>query len=160
VDRRVPVEVAASWPSGLVARYRGQVGSGEGNDPTGVTDRDFVEQGISLETRFVPGGGLADRIEEPLRLSLLVEYGTNRECRVATGQSTCVDFIDQENRAASLTLDGVFSGAEVGVQLSLVDRRSFTDLRSGLTQFQLGVWGRLLFEAGPVERLQGAADPF
>jgi hypothetical protein len=48
----------------------------------------------------------------------------------------------------------------VGVQLSLVDRRSFTDLRSGLTQVQLGVWGRLLFEAGPVERLQGAVDPF
>ena len=160
VDRRIPVELAASWPSGLVARYRGQVGKGEGNDPTGVTDRDFVEHGISLETRLVPGGGLADRIEEPLRLSLLVEYGTNRECRVVTGQSSCVDFIDQENRAASLTLDGIFSGAEVGVQLSLVDRRSFTDLRSGLTQVQLGVWGRLLFEAGPVERLQGAVEPF
>jgi hypothetical protein len=159
-DRRVPVEVAASWPSGLVARYRGQVTRGEGKDPTGVTDRDFVEHGISLETRLVPGGGLGDRIEEPLRLSLLVEYGTNRECRVVTGQNTCVDFIDQENRAASLSLDGIFSGAEVGVQLSLVDRRSFTDLRSGLTQLQLGVWGRLLFEAGPVERLQGTVDPF
>lgn len=160
VDRSIPIEVAAEWPSGLVARYRGRIGRGKGDDPTGVTERDLFEHGFSLETRLAPRGGLAERIEEPLRLSILLEYGGSTECRIVTGQMACVDFIDQVNRSASFTLDGRISGVEVGVQMSLVDRRSFTDLRNGFTQFQLGIWGRMVFESGPVGRLQPRREPF
>jgi Motility related/secretion protein len=160
VDRAIPIEVAAGWRSGLVARYRGRIGRGKGDDPTGVTQRDLFEHGFSLETRLAPRGGLAERIQEPLRLSILVEYDGNTECRIVTGQLACVDFIDQVNRAASFTLDGRISGAEVGVQMSIVDRRSFTDIQNGYTQFQLGIWGRMVFESGPIERLQQRSEPF
>ncbi len=160
VDRRAPVEFALEWASGVVARYRGLLGRGKGDDPTGVTERDLVEHGFSIETRLAPSGGLAEQISGPLRLSFVVEYSANTECRVVTGQQACVDFIDQINRGASLALDTVISGLEVGTQLSAVDRRSFTGLRTGFTQLQVGVWGRVIFESGPVERLRGAPDPF
>ena len=160
VDRRAPIEIALEWASGMIARYRGLLGRGKGNDPTGVTERDLVEHGFSVETRLAPASGLAEAIGGPLRLSLIVEYAANTECRVVTGQQACVDFIDQTNRGASLALDTDLSGVEVGVQLSVVDRGSLTGLRSGFTQFQLGVWGRMLFESGPIEQLRRVPDLF
>ena len=160
VDRRAPIEIAAQWASGLIARYRGLFGRGKGNDPTGVTERDLIEHGFSIEMRLAPDGGLAERIGGPLRLSLILEYSQNTECRVASGQDACVDFIDQINRGASLALDTELSGVEVGAQMSIVDRESFTALRAGFSQFQLGVWGRMVFESGPVEQLQRVPDLF
>jgi hypothetical protein len=60
----------------------------------------------------------------------------------------------------SLSVDTWVSGIEVGGRASLVERRTFTGIQAGFTQFQLGVWGRLVFEAGPVGRLGGRRDPF
>ena len=141
VDRRAPIEMAAEWASGLIARYRGLVGRGK-------------------ETRLAPAGGLADRIGGPLRISLALEYAENTECRVVTGQDVCVDFIDQVNRSARLAVDTELSGLEVGAQVTVADRRSFTGLGTGFSQFQVGVWGRMVFESGPVERLQRVPDLF
>ena len=160
VDRRAPIEMTAEWASGLIARYRGLIGRGKGDDPTGVTECELVEHGLSLETRLAPAGGLADRIGGPLRISLALEYAENTECRVVTGQDVCVDFIDQVNRSARLAVDTELSGLEVEAQVTVVDRRSFTGLGTGFSQFQVGVWGRMVFESGPVERLQRVPDLF
>lgn len=160
VDRRAPVEVAFQWPSGVIARYRGLFGTGKGDDPTGATERTLVEHGFSVETRLISTASLARRIGGPLRVSFAVEYSENAECRVVTGRDACVSFIDQINKSASVSLDTELSGLEVGAQASIVDRRSFTGLRAGLTQFQLGVWGRVLLESGPVDRLRSEPDLF
>ena len=160
IDRRAPLEIALEWASGLVARYRGLVGRGKGDDPTGVTERDLVEHGFSLETRLAPSGGLADEIGGVLRLSVIVEYAANTECRVVTGRDDCIDFIDQINRGVSVAVDTELSGLEVGARMSVVDRSSTTGLQSGFTQFQVGVWGRLIFESGPIGRLQRDPDLF
>ena len=135
VDRRAPVELAFQWPSGVIARYRGLFGRGRGDDPTGVTERALVEHGVSLETRLIPTASLAAQIGGPVRVSFGLEYSENTECRVVTGRDTCVGFIDQINKSASVSLDTVLSGMEVGAQASIIDRRSFTGLRAGLTQF-------------------------
>ena len=79
---------------------------------------------------------------------------------MVTGQDVCVDFIDQVNRSARLAVDTELSGLEVGAQVTVADRRSFTGLGTGFSQFQVGVWGRMVFESGPLERLQRVPDLF
>jgi len=160
VDRRIPMELSIEWMDGLTTRYRGQVGWGSGEDPTGVTERETSDHGLSIETRLVPRGGVGTAVQEPLRLSLLLEHTSVVECRIVTGRDVCVDFIDQVSRGVSLAIDTWVSGVEVGGHASLLDRRSFTGLRTGFTQFQIGVWGRMVFESGPIERLGDRLDPF
>jgi hypothetical protein len=152
-DRRYPMEVSLEWVGGITTRYRGRSGRGVGTDPTGSTERTEVDHGISLETRLSPARGLGDQMREPLRLSVLLHYTRVDECRIVAGMDDCVSFVDQVNRGFNLSVDTRVSGMEVGGQLSLVDRRSFTGLRLGNTQFQVGLWGRLIFESGPVERM-------
>ncbi|MEX1256598.1 MAG: hypothetical protein WEG36_03160 [Gemmatimonadota bacterium] len=160
VDRRVPMELSIEWMDGLVTQYRGQVGWGSGTDPTGITERETADHGLSIETRVMPRGGVGNQVEEPLRLSLLLEYTSVVECRIVTGRDSCVDFIDQIGRGVSLAVDTWVSGVEVGGHASLVDRRSFTGLRTGFTQFQVGVWGRMVFESGPIARLGEGLNRF
>lgn len=152
-DTRYPVEVSFEWLGGLVTRYRGRVGSGEGLDPTGRTQRSETEHGVAFETRLAPARGLGEQIREPLRLSLLVQYARFDECRITAGRADCVPFLEQVNRGLNLSVDTRISGMEVGGQLSVVDRRSFVGLELGHTQLQLGIWGRLIFESGPVQRM-------
>jgi hypothetical protein len=151
-DHRIPIEVALEWSAGIVTRYRGQVGWGFGLDPTGETERNTMDHGLSVETRATPGRGTI--LEgEPVRLSLLLSYASTVECRIVTGRTVCVDFINQVSRGASLVADTWFRGIEVVGQVGIVDRRSLTGAQLGFTQFQLGIWGRMRFEAGPVGRL-------
>lgn len=160
-DRRYPVEVSLEWAGGLTTRYRGRFGRGVGTDPTGTTERTEADHGVSVETRLAPGRGLGEQMREPLRVSLLVHQTRVDECRVVTGVDDCVPFVDQVNRGFNLSVDTRVSGMEVGGQLSLVDRRSFTGLRLGHTQLQVGIWGRLIFESGPVARMdEGRGRPF
>jgi hypothetical protein len=154
------MELSIEWMDGLTTQYRGQVGWGSGTDPTGVTERETADHGLAIETRLVPRRGVGGAVQEPLRLSILLEYTSVVECRVVTGRDSCVEFIDQISRGVSLTIDTWVSGVEVGGHASLIDRRSFTGLRTGFTQFQIGVWGRMIFESGPIARLGDRLDPF
>jgi hypothetical protein len=160
-DLRIPSEVSLEWAGGIATRYRGTFGRGEGMDPTGRTRRDQDEHGVTVETRFAPGGGLQNRFDGPFRVAVVAQYSAVNECRLAEGQAACVPFLDLVNRSAGFTVDTLLSGLEVGGQASVVDRRSFTGMRTGFTQFQLGFWGRMEFSAGPVERLdRRGRDPF
>jgi len=163
VETRVPVELTLEWGGGVTARYRGTMGWGEGVDPTGRTGREQSDHGVSLETRLRPRGGLESAIGGPLRLAFLAEYGWLEECRVPTGTEACVPFLERSSRSVSLGLDTFVSGFEVGGQVSLLDRTSFGAFQTGFRQFQLGVWGRMEFAAGPVGRLDQRRvppDPF
>ncbi len=159
-DIRIPGEVVFEWANGIFTRYRGLTAFGEGTDPTGRTERRQTDHAISVETRFAPRAGLSDRIEEPLRLSLVAQLSEAAECRVVSGGEGCVRFVDQRNRGINLAVDTRISGVEVGGQASVIDRRSFTGLRVGFTQFQIGIWARLTFDAGPVERLDQRRNLF
>ncbi|NNK61921.1 MAG: hypothetical protein HKO98_01835, partial [Gemmatimonadetes bacterium] len=91
-----------------------------------------------------------------VRLSVLVGYVSERECRVPRNRTDCVPFLDQLNRSLSFTMDTRVSGFEVGVQGSYFDRQSFVGQRRGSKQFQLSVFGQFLIEAGRVGTLPGA----
>ena len=159
-DLRVPMELVVEWGAGFSTRYRGLLGRGDGQDPTGRTERARSEHGVTLETRLTPRGGLADRIQEPLRMSLDLSWAQAQECRVTATGDQCVLFVDRLDRGVNLAVDTRVSEVEVGGQLALNDRRSFTGLRTGSTQFQVAIWARLIFSAGPMGLLERGADPF
>ncbi len=162
-ETRIPVEVTLEWGGGITARYRGTVARGEGTDPTGRTGREQTDHGISLETRLRPRGGLESAFGAPFRLAFFADYGSLEECRVAAGSESCIPFLERRNRSVSLGLDTFVSGFEVGGQVSLVDREAFAAFETGFRQLQVGIWGRMEFAAGPVERLdrrRAPVDPF
>jgi hypothetical protein len=162
-ELRVPIEVSLELASGVTARYRGTLATGEGTDPTGRTGREQGDHGLSLETRLRPSSGLESPMGGPFRLSFLVQYSELEECRVPAGTGDCVPFLERLTRSVSLGLDTVVQGFEVGGQVALLDRQAFSAFESGFRQFQVGIWGRMEFAAGPVERLdrrRAPADPF
>ncbi len=159
-DLRVPVEFVVVWGGGVETRYRGLFARGEGSDPLGSTERVRNEHGFSIETRLSPRGGLAERVQEPLRVSLVVNWIELDECRATTSGDACVPFVEQRERGASFALDTRVAELEVGSLLSLLDSRSFTGFQMGQTRFQMSVWARMVFESGPLARLEGRPTPF
>jgi hypothetical protein len=159
-ELRVPMEAVVEWSGGISTRYRGLLGRGDGRDPMGITERTQREHGFSVETRLRPRGGLGDHIQEPLRLSLLLNMAEVRECRVVAGGDECVAFLDHLDRGIDLAVGTLVSELEVGGQLSLLERRSFTGMQLGSTQFRLGIWARMIFERGPRELLEPPEEPF
>lgn len=152
-----PWDISLRWIGGVTTAYRGTVETGVGEDPTGDTERDRVQHTVSFASTFIPPFGLGARAAGdpvPVRLSVLLGYVSERECRVPSNRAECVAFLDQLNRSLSFSLDTQLSGFEVGVQGSYFDRQSFVGERRGSTQFQLSVFGQFLIEAGALGRLQ------
>jgi hypothetical protein len=156
---RVPIELTLELASGVTARYRGTMTTGEGIDPTGLTGRDQSEHGLSLETRLRPRPGLDSPLGGPFRLSFLAQYGELEECRVPAGTEGCIPFLERITRSISLGLDTFVQGFEVGGQIAYLDREAFSAFETGLRQFQVGIWGRMEFAAGPIERLDRRRQP-
>ena len=147
-DREVPLDVTLAWAGATTTGYRGSWRVGEGRDPTGGTDRDRRSHSLSVSSSLAPPTLISDRIDRPLQVSLIVSYIAERECRASAGREDCVAFIDQLNRSAGLTLDTGVGDFQVGLQASVTDRQSFVGQHTGSTQFQLGLFGQFLFEAG------------
>jgi hypothetical protein len=147
-DVLVPVDVSVTWRAGVVTRYRGTFRDGESVDPTGGTERIERTHRLSVSSTFRPPFGLSERLERPVRLSLLVGYTEERDCRSTAIQPGCVPFVDQLRRSLSLSLDTRAGGVEVGLQASYDQRQSFIGLKTGAAQFQFGVFGQLDLAAG------------
>jgi hypothetical protein len=154
-ERAYPLDLTLNWAGGMSTGYRGALETGRGRDPTGSTERDRTSHRVSLNSAFRPPFGLDEGLDRPLRLTLLVSYVAERECRLSAGRDDCVAFVDQLNRALSVALDTQMSGFDVGVQASYTDRQSFVGQRRGSTQLQVSLFGQFLFEAGTL----GAALP-
>jgi len=145
---QLPWDVTLTWAGSLVTAYRGSLLDGDGEDPTGDTERDRRTHRVSLTSSFLPPFGLADRTGGPVRISVIASYTSERECRVPRSRPDCVAFVDQINRALSVAMDTRVSDFQVGLQAGYTDRRSFVGRRQGSTQFQLSLYGQFLFEAG------------
>ena len=143
-DTQVPVDVSIQWLRTLVTSYRGAFRTGVGNDPTGDTEREQSTHRVSVSSQLLPPRALADRLDRPIRLSLIATYSDVRNCRITVAGDDCVPFIDQVNRTASLALDTSVGGFELGLQISYDD----VGQQTGSTQFQVGLFGQLDFAAG------------
>jgi hypothetical protein len=147
-DTRIPVDVSINWLRTLVTTYRAAFRSGKGTDPTGDTEREERSHRISVSSQLLPPGPLARRLDRPIRLSVLAAYTAERNCRATAAGDECVAFLDQIIRTASMSLDTSVRGFEFGLQLSYDDRQSFVGQQTGSTQFQVGLFGQLVFAAG------------
>ncbi len=157
-ERTLPWDLSVRWVGGLATAYRGSLETGTGTDPTGDTDRDRVQHRLSVASSFIPPFGLGTRAAggaQPVRLSVLLSYVSERECRVPRSRGDCVPFVDQLNRSLTFTMDTKVSGFDVGLQGSFFDRQSFVGQRRGSTQFQLSVFGQFLIEAGALAGFPG-----
>lgn len=147
-DVRVPLDISITWLSTLVTSYQGMRRTGRGQDPTGDTERDESSHRLSVNTQLLPPGGLARRLDRPVRVSLLAGYTEERNCRITSAGDECVAFLDQVRRTVNLSVDTSVGGFEFGFQLSFDDRQSAVGQQTGSTQFQIGLFGQLDFAAG------------
>ena len=148
--RDIPVSISIAWRGTLVTGYQAQFQDGRGTDPTGDTERVQTTHRITVSSQFLPPLGLADRLDRPIRLSLLALYRSERDCRTTAARSECVAFVDQISRSLNLSMDTSVSGFEMGVQVSFDNRQSFVGQRTGSTQLQLMLFGELHFSAGTI----------
>jgi hypothetical protein len=147
-DVQVPVDVAVVWARTLLPSYRGAFRSGRGLDPTGETRREQASHRVTVSSQLVPPGGLARQLDRPIRLSLIMAFVREKNCRNTAASDACVPFLDQVSRTASMSLNTSAGGMEVGLQVSYDDRQSFVGQQTGSTQFQVGIFGQLDFAAG------------
>ena len=101
-----------------------------------------------MSSQLLPPDPLARRLDRPIQLLLIVTFSRDRNCRNTAAGETCVAFLDQVSRTASLSLNTSTGGMQLGVQISYDDRQSFVGQRTGSTQFQVGIFGQIDFAAG------------
>ena len=151
-DREVPLSLSLGFPRGFALTYRGRLGRGESSDPTGDTRRRAESHSVTISARLTsPLRSFRSR-GAPMRIVLDASYADELQCRVAGGRATCVSFIDQLERSASVSLDSQVRDFQLGVRLRYLDRRSFVGRRAGTTQLQLNVFGHFLLTPGLIPR--------
>ena len=143
-DERIPVEIAVVWGGGVSTSYRGSFTSGEGDDPTGETERNRENHTFSLTASMRPPSALAARLTRPITMSALLQYASDRNCRTTATRADCVPFLDELIRSLIFRVETAVSRMDVRLQLSYTDRRSFVGLQSGSSQFQFGLFGRFV----------------
>jgi hypothetical protein len=152
LEGTIPLEVRLGFTSGLGLSYITSLTTGDGQDPTGLTEQDGRSQGIDLSGRFRAPFGLAETLfPAPLRLSLGYDSSAERQCRIAGNRpppAPCTPFIDHASRRVNLTFSTLLSQLHLGVQGSYVDRRSFIGTEIGSSQLQLGLFGQFNLQAG------------
>ncbi len=147
-DVQVPLDVTVNWIRTLTTTYRGSFRDGRGTDPTGDTEREQQTHRFSLSSQLLPWGGLAQRLDRPIQLTVIGTFVRERNCRKPVAGDECVAFLDQLIRSASFTLNTSLRGLELGVQVSYDDRQSFVGQQTGSAQLQVGIFGQLDFAAG------------
>ena len=147
-DETIPLDVSVRWGGGFSASYRTTLTRGEGTDPTGDTRRRRNTHVFTMSGGFTPPGELGARLARPIQVSLRYNQAGQSDCRITSGNDECVPFVDQSNATFNLTLDTVVSELQVGFQASYTNRQSNIGQRLGSTQFQIGLWGQFVYNAG------------
>lgn len=157
-EDQIPVDLSITWLGSLVTSYQASLDKGRATDPTGDTRHYQVSHRLSVTSRLRPPGSIGKRLDRPVRLTVLAAYTSERDCRSTVAQVQCVPFLDQLSRSLNLSLDTSVQGLEVGLQMSYDDRQSYVGLRTGSTQFQIGIYGQLQLSAGVIPKLASGAS--
>lgn len=154
-DREVPLTFAIAFPAGMNVSYRGRMGDGESTDPVGDTRRRQSLHAVSVAARLrSPLRAFRDQ-GAPVRIVLDVSYQDDIQCRIAAPDRPCVSFIDQLERAASVSVDSQLRDYQLGIRLRYLDRRSFVGRQAGSVQLQLNIFGHFLLTPGLFPGLSG-----
>ena len=156
----VPLSATLSLLSGktpMTVTYTGRLSFGDSFDPTGRAEDLTDMHSFSLSGLLQPPGGLAEKLKEPITVSLSLAQNGQRRCRALTSlDPTCTPYLDQNTRSASLRLDTRLSDMRVGAQVDYTARGSFVGTRNGTDQFQLMFFGEFNFSAGQLPANFGA----
>ena len=83
------------------------------------------------------------------------DYEQQRQSRV-TGRvqprTEPTPFVDYLNRRVYLSASTLVSRMDIGLQVSYVDRRNFIGTQVGSSQFQLGLFGQFIMQAGTFDQ--------
>lgn len=157
-ETSIPLRLAVGLANGLSGSYTGLLGEGWVSDPTGATEQEVAQHSVQVAGAFRLPESWGEGSPPPLRVALSLSTHTRQQCRVSAaagedgGSGECVPFIDMVTRQLGLTVETIVSQLNVGFQMSYNDRKSFVGLRSGSSQFQLGLFGEFNFEAGNFAR--------
>ncbi|NJD11201.1 MAG: hypothetical protein FIB01_12470, partial [Gemmatimonadetes bacterium] len=148
----VPLNLTASIVTGktpLTLTYTGRLSFGDSFDPTGKAQDAANTHNLSLTGMLQPPAGMSAKLKDPISVSLtLAQNGQNR-CRALSSLSeTCVPYLDQYTRSASLRVDTRVTDLRVGAQVDYTGRDSYVGTRNGTDQFQLMLFGEFNFSAG------------
>ena len=143
-DWEVPTALTLFFPRGFSVSYEGLHDRGESSDPTGDTRSTANAHSLSASALFRSPISAFSQRGGRMRLVLRLEYSDEMHCRQPSAGSPCVAFIDELERALSLSLDSTIRDYQLGVRLHYLDRRSFVGRRAGLTRFQLDIFGQFL----------------
>jgi hypothetical protein len=148
----LPIQLSLTWGGGIRTDYRGTLERGEGEDPTGITERERAVHEVSLASSFFPPNVFARHLDRPVTASLFFRYTADRNCRVTVGAETCTAFLDDIIRVLNLRLDTAVNRMDLRLQLSYTDRQSFVGLEAGSTQLQFGLFGNFTVGRGSFPR--------
>ena len=143
-DREVPASLTLVFPRGVSVTYEGRRDRGESRDPTGETRTTRNSHVMRAEAMFRSPVSAFRRRGARMRITLLLSYSDEVRCRQPGPGTPCVAFIDQLERDASVSLDSTLRDYQLGASLRYLDRRSFVGQRTGLTRFQLDIFGQFL----------------
>ncbi|MGW8268240.1 MAG: hypothetical protein ACWGSQ_17875, partial [Longimicrobiales bacterium] len=146
-ERQIPLDVSATWAGEISTRYRADFADGEGVDPTGDTRSRRRSHTFTLSSVIAQPPLIGSRLDGPLRVSLGYRYSSDLNCRIPSGKSDCIPFVDFLDRSVNLTVDTRIIPLEVGVHLTYTDRQSFVGRHDGSTQFQLGIFGQFVIDS-------------
>lgn len=159
-ERRLPLHFSIGLVHGLTASYAGSIARGHGHDPTGATEEREHRHDARISGNFLAPSYLRESLPQPIRATVLYGEQLHWQCRVAptasatSGASTptddapCTPFIDTTHRQLGITLDTRLAQLTVGFQASYNQSKSRVGLRSGSSQFQMGLYGEFDFAAG------------
>ena len=146
-EKLIPLEVNAAWMGEMTTRYSGSLANGDGRDPTGDTRSERRSHTFVFSSVLEDPPLLGSRLDSPLRVSFGYQYASELNCRIPTGQTDCIPFVDYLNRSVNLSFDTVITPLQVGLHLTYTDRQSFVGRHDGSTQFQLGVFGQFIIDS-------------
>jgi hypothetical protein len=111
-----------------------------------------MNHNVNVSVAFKPPASLADKLKQPLRITLSMTQNRQQQCRFRVASedtlADCVSFIDFRNRAVNFTLDTVVSDLIVGVQMGYNGHQDFVGTLRGSNQFQLAVFANFELPVG------------
>ena len=143
-DQGAPVTLTLVFPRGFSLTYRGRHDNSRIHDPTGNTRGDKNSHSISAAATLRSPLSAFRRRDVPMRVALSITYSDETRCRIQSGTSPCVSFIDQLDRNASVSVESTVREYRLGARLHYFDQRSFVGQRAGQTRLQLDVYGHFL----------------